>query len=1239
MSNNNSNANGIPFDIASWALRGSDTNTNNNNAVAGSNYETVASSSTAVIAPAVTEDEIRARRIAKLHTEVSASGSTVGGGSGGRGTCSSSHAASAATGTACTDDVVMEDATAKVQEETWQQAQSPNQQQQQKQQPLISKSKKRKKKELILQKLLSVTVTSPHSTSSATSSSTTTTIVVEDEDPAKGEDLTVQTISELLAARLSLPLEELPSHYRQHQQHQLVTYLGQCYAKSYRELRDWSNSSSSSSKDKQDEEDLLEFIQEIQRQVISYAASALLVPDLFESQARDGHVQLALALILASTTTTATAAASSSSGALSLEDSILYGKPNFYQALCTELQQQSSTEEYKGLMLRVLSQFISWISPCDTILSNPSNSSSSCPPNITSPSMILSGLVAFASNKKNATLLCHSETFLLPPPHTKEASTTISPNGTASNSTLPSAMMNMMDTTNDNNNNNPMTQQQRFFRRMMQMAAVNSGGGRYGMRGYAKRSGPALERHTVLGILLRLGLPPEDPNVHDSFRSVASRRATRADITKSTTLLRNQQRHYLDQLRSLLQALVTSGESSRSQLWTWVADALLVNYGATALRPDRATCSHNQTLLNLNVILLALCDPFIKSPEKAKRIDPSFVLCPPAHRGVFSITTSATESITMADGRATGLAAETAVAASTSNGRTSTTTTSTTNNVITRLGEMDQIQELSLSEYNPVNAFIPQAYFYAGRALALGIIPAAASHMVLLRQASHTAWMVRQRNGDLATDPHFNAILAHQYATEVTLLNPDLVSDVTQFYEMSAGFLHSLPIATLSTMPEHFVDDICDFLTFVARMAPKDMATCSYGNVFNLVLKLLSPDYAKVVRNYNLRAKLGDVLYDVFLPPNEDNDSEVPYSVCCDPKYGSPYLITSPEAQQTLAPSLLLLYGEVEHTGFYDKMKHRAHIISLLQCLWASAEHRPAFRRITTDKANFIKFANGIMNETNALIASIMEKLPEIRRVQVLMSSPAWATSMTEEQRETTTSRHEENEYEVKRALPLCNKTLQMLGFLNTDEEIRKLFLLPEMCPRLMNMLMHVLTKLVGSKGLELKVDSPESYNFRPKEMLRDLCTIFALFAASSEFQMECAKSGYYNQDLMNKSIKTCQRLMLLRGPEMEEFASLPQRVEAAAMTNKLDEDLISDAPDEFLDPLMFTFMKDPVILPTSDTIVDKSTITQHLLNDPHDPFNRMDLTMDMVKPATELKQKIDKWLSEKRVVASGGSK
>jgi hypothetical protein len=42
----------------------------------------------------------------------------------------------------------------------------------------------------------------------------------------------------------------------------------------------------------------------------------------------------------------------------------------------------------------------------------------------------------------------------------------------------------------------------------------------------------------------------------------------------------------------------------------------------------------------------------------------------------------------------------------------------------------------------------------------------------------------------------------------------------------------------------------------------------------------------------------------------------------------------------------------------------------------------------------------------------------------------------------------------------------------------------------------------------------------------------------------------------------------------------------------------MADAPDEFLDPLLMTLMRDPVRLPTSGNIVDRSTIAQHLLND-----------------------------------------
>jgi hypothetical protein len=58
----------------------------------------------------------------------------------------------------------------------------------------------------------------------------------------------------------------------------------------------------------------------------------------------------------------------------------------------------------------------------------------------------------------------------------------------------------------------------------------------------------------------------------------------------------------------------------------------------------------------------------------------------------------------------------------------------------------------------------------------------------------------------------------------------------------------------------------------------------------------------------------------------------------------------------------------------------------------------------------------------------------------------------------------------------------------------------------------------------------------------------------------------------------------------------------------------------------MCTMMKDPVLLPTSNTVVDRSTIIQHLLSIPLDPFNRAPLTIEQVVADVELKQKIGEW-------------
>merc|ERR1712137_782866 len=101
-----------------------------------------------------------------------------------------------------------------------------------------------------------------------------------------------------------------------------------------------------------------------------------------------------------------------------------------------------------------------------------------------------------------------------------------------------------------------------------------------------------------------------------------------------------------------------------------------------------------------------------------------------------------------------------------------------------------------------------------------------------------------------------------------------------------------------------------------------------------------------------------------------------------------------------------------------------------------------------------------------------MQKLPEIRATQEKMANAQEWGRLSEEEQGIITSRLDDNEREVKHALPLCNKTLQMLGYLNTDRDIRALFLLEELCPRLVTMLLHVLTKLVGSKGIDIKVEN-----------------------------------------------------------------------------------------------------------------------------------------------------------------------
>ncbi|KAF9407851.1 Ubiquitin conjugation factor E4 [Entomortierella beljakovae] len=54
--------------------------------------------------------------------------------------------------------------------------------------------------------------------------------------------------------------------------------------------------------------------------------------------------------------------------------------------------------------------------------------------------------------------------------------------------------------------------------------------------------------------------------------------------------------------------------------------------------------------------------------------------------------------------------------------------------------------------------------------------------------------------------------------------------------------------------------------------------------------------------------------------------------------------------------------------------------------------------------------------------------------------------------------------------------------------------------------------------------------------------------------------------------------------------------------------------------------MEDPVLLPTSNISIDRSTIKSHLLSDSTDPFNRKPLKIGDVIDNVELREKIQAW-------------
>ncbi|KAH9556760.1 hypothetical protein CY35_07G047100 [Sphagnum magellanicum] len=634
--------------------------------------------------------------------------------------------------------------------------------------------------------------------------------------------------------------------------------------------------------------------------------------------------------------------------------------------------------------------------------------------------------------------------------------------------------------------------------------------------------------------------------------------------------------------------------------------------------------------VSLSAVMLKLCDPFLDaSLSKKGKIEASYVL----RKGRLDFS---------------GLTAILATSEELRHLQAEEASTSTLNNPQSDLPGPAASKPADHSNFS----FICECFFLTARVLNLGLIKALLDFKTLVQDLSRhkeslAALKAMRGNGapeELEHDISQAEALVERLSQDRLCYDAQLLKDVNllqqglNFYRLMVVWLaglvggFQLPLPSIcpmefASMPEHFVEDPMELLLFASRI-PKGLDTVNLDEFMSFIVMFMgSPLH---VRNPYLRAKMVEVL-NAWMPSKSPS-----------PVMASNMALLFEEhdlALQYLVPNLLKLYVDIEftgsHTQFYDKFNIRHNIAELLEYLWLVPSHHNAWKKIAImeEKGSYLKFLNLLINDSIFLLDESLKKIPELKAMEAeIENSDEWNQRPPQERQERVHHFHQQ-EHVVRIDMTLANEDVKMLQY--TSAEITAPFLLPEMVERIASMLNYFLFQLVGPQRKALRVKEPEKYEFRPKELLSQIVDIYVHLDrgdAHQSFANAISSDGRsYREELFSEAAGVLRQIGGLPEKTIQEFELLGVKAKAAATEAKDTEALLGEIPEEFLDPIQYTLMKDPVILPSSKTTVDLSTIQRHLLSDQTDPFNRSVLTSDMLIPDVELKARIDEYLSSRQ--------
>ncbi|CAF4018984.1 unnamed protein product [Rotaria magnacalcarata] len=354
--------------------------------------------------------------------------------------------------------------------------------------------------------------------------------------------------------------------------------------------------------------------------------------------------------------------------------------------------------------------------------------------------------------------------------------------------------------------------------------------------------------------------------------------------------------------------------------------------------------------------------------------------------------------------------------------------------------------------------------------------------------------------------------------------------------------------------------------------------------------------------NAHLRATLAEAL-DTIIPDQQDNDEELNRAFPAVVFEECPLIEHLPRVILDVFVSIELTEQAV---AFQQKFNCRHPMYNILQYLWKFDKHRLQMKKLATyaerhiedaEAPLFLRFINLLMNDANFLLDEGLIYMKKLRTHQDMKDSDQW-NNMPEMQRQELENTFKSNGQYARYSNIMGIKTLIILNMIT--QYIQFIFCHPTICERLAAMLNYVLQHLVGPKRRDLKVRGINEYLFDPTKFVTKVTDIYLNFSRYDQFCVAVSNDGMsYNDQLFPQAIEVLQRIKY--PPErIAEFQKLSERVKTINAEQKQADDAYDDAPDEYLDPITSILMSDPVMLPSSHKILDRTTIARHLLRITH---------------------------------------